>query len=302
VGKQEISLMRAWVDGHFHIWQQRDLPWLAGAVQPRIFGPYEPIRRDYLMEEYLRDSSAAPIAKSVYVQANWLPERFEDEVAWVQGVADRLGTPHGIVGNADFNADDVRPQIDRLLKYPLLRGVRMQLHWHEKPEFRFARDRDAVNHPNLRRNIARLQDYGVPFELQVFPGQVPDALGLVQANPGVSFILTHAGMLEDASEHAVEVWRRGLQVLAAEPNVYCKLSGLGTFVHRVDSSLIEFIVKECIAHFGAHRCLFGSNFPVEKIWTDFDALTRAYHLATSGLEANERDELFSGTATRLYRL
>jgi predicted TIM-barrel fold metal-dependent hydrolase len=294
--------MKAWVDGHFHIWRQRDLPWLAGAVQPRIFGPYEPIRRDYLMEEYLRDSSAAPIEKSVYVQANWSPEKFEDEVAWVQGVADRLGTPHGIVGYADFNSEDVRPQIDRLVRYPLLRGVRMQLHWHEKPEFRFASGPDSVNHPNLRRNVAHLKNYGLPFELQVFTPQVPDALDMVRSNPRVSFILTHAGMLEDSTVAGVGSWRNGLQALAAEPNVYCKLSGLGTFVHRVDVSLIGFIIKECVAAFGAHRCLFGSNFPVEKIWTDFKSLAQAYQAATADLVPSARDELFSGTATRIYKL
>jgi predicted TIM-barrel fold metal-dependent hydrolase len=294
--------MTAWVDGHFHIWRQRDLPWLAGAVQPRIFGPYEPIRRDYLMEEYLRDSSAAPIEKSVYVQANWSPERFEDEVAWVQAVADRLGKPHGIVGYADFYSPDVRPQIDRLLRYPLLRGLRMQLHWHPKPEFRFAAGPDSVNHPNLRRNVAHLADYGLPFELQIFPAQVADALPLIRANPRVSFILTHAGMLEDRTPAFVEAWRRGLQALAAEPNVHCKLSGLGTFVHRVDVSLIEFVIQECVAAFEPDRCLFGSNFPVEKIWTDFKSLTEAYQAATAGLEPSVRDELFSGTATRIYKL
>lgn len=294
--------MKAWVDGHFHIWQQRDLPWLAGAVQPRIFGSYEPIRRDYPMEEYLRDASVAPIAKSVYVQANWAPQRFEEEVAWVQGVADRLGTPHGIVGFADFNATDVRPQLDRLLEYPLLRGVRMQLHWHERPEFRFASGRDSVQGANLQRNIARLEGYGLPFELQVFPGQMPDAVQLVRLAPKIPFILTHAGMLVDRSADVLESWRQGLRALAAEPNVYCKLSGLGTFVHRVDEPLIEFIVNECVACFGANRCLFGSNFPVEKLWTDFHSLTQAYVLATNRLEAAACDELFSGTATRLYRL
>ena len=55
--------------------------------------------------------------------------------------ADETGWPHAIVGYADMTVDDVRPQIDRLKKYPLLRGVRMQLHWHETPAFRFAADR-----------------------------------------------------------------------------------------------------------------------------------------------------------------
>ncbi len=61
------------IDAHFHIWQQADLPWLMGPMQPRIFGPYEPIRRDYPIEEYLADAAAGGITGAVYVQANWAP-------------------------------------------------------------------------------------------------------------------------------------------------------------------------------------------------------------------------------------
>jgi predicted TIM-barrel fold metal-dependent hydrolase len=62
--------MRA-VDAHFHVWRQADLPWLMGPMQPRIFGPYEPIRRDYPMEEYLSDRAGTGVERAVYVQANW---------------------------------------------------------------------------------------------------------------------------------------------------------------------------------------------------------------------------------------
>ena len=84
------------IDAHHHIWRQADLPWLSGPMLPRIFGPYEPIRRDYPIEEYLADIVGTGVVKSVYVQANWAPERAEDEVAWVQrdGRRDRLAARH----------------------------------------------------------------------------------------------------------------------------------------------------------------------------------------------------------------
>ena len=165
------------VDGHHHIWRQADLPWLAGPMQPRIFGPYEPIRRDYPIEEFLADIAGSGVAKSVYVQTNWAPEAYEDEAAWVQRTADRTGWPHAIVAYADFSADDVRPQLDRLSRYPLVRGARMQLHWHENPQYRFAARRDLVADPRIRRNIGYLADYGLSFDLQVFAPQMPDAAG-----------------------------------------------------------------------------------------------------------------------------
>ena len=160
------------VDGHHHIWRQADLPWLAGPMQPRIFGPYEPIRRDYPIEEFLADIAGSGVAKSVYVQTNWAPEAYEDEAAWVQRTADRTGWPHAIVAYADFSAEDVRPQLDRLSRYPLVRGARMQLHWHENPQYRFAARRDLVADPRIRRNIGYLADYGLSFDLQVFAPQM----------------------------------------------------------------------------------------------------------------------------------
>jgi predicted TIM-barrel fold metal-dependent hydrolase len=170
------------IDAHHHIWRQRDLPWLEGPMQPRIFGPYEPIRRDYPIGEYLSDLKGTGVGKSVYVQANWAKERFEDEVAYVQQAADETGFPHGIVGYADFLAEDVRPQLDRLTKYSGMRGLRMQLQWHQNPQFRFASSSDLARDPKLQRNVGHLADYGWTFDLQVFSGQMEGAAELADSN------------------------------------------------------------------------------------------------------------------------
>src|SRR6185295_4861921 len=93
------------VDAHHHIWRQADLAWLSGPMQPRIFGPYEPIRRDYPIQEYLDDLKGTGVTRSVYVQTNWPPGKAVDEVRWVQSVADQSGWPHAIVGSADLMDD-----------------------------------------------------------------------------------------------------------------------------------------------------------------------------------------------------
>ena len=72
------------IDAHHHIWRRADLPWLSGPMRPRILGPYDAIRRDYVIGEYRDDIAGTEVTRSVYVQANWAPERFEDEVAWVE--------------------------------------------------------------------------------------------------------------------------------------------------------------------------------------------------------------------------
>jgi predicted TIM-barrel fold metal-dependent hydrolase len=290
------------IDAHHHIWHRKDLPWLDGPMQPRIFGPYEPIRRDYPIEEYLSDLAGSGVTKSVYVQANWPKERSEDEVAYCQRAADERGFPHGIVGYADFLSADVRPQLERLIKYPNMRGLRMQLHWHDNPQYRFAASADIVRDPLLQKNIEQLADYAWSFDLQVFSGQMAAAAELAASCPKVTFILQHAGMLEDLSPAGWEQWRNGMRGLAAQLNVVCKLSALGTFIHRNDPDHIAKIVGECMAIFGPSRCLFGSNFPIEKLWTQYSDVIAAYRRALEPFGEEAARAVLYGTAARIYRL
>jgi predicted TIM-barrel fold metal-dependent hydrolase len=290
------------IDAHHHIWLQKDLPWLLGPEQPRIFGEYASIKRDYSLAEYQADAAAAGVTQSVYVQANWAPNWAQDEVAWVEAEADNHGMIGAIVGYADFNVDDVRPALERLKPYPRMRGLRQQLHWHENPAYRFAAHAEMAREPRLQRNIARLADYNWSFDLQVFPAQMAGAAELAAACPEVTFILQHAGMLEDTSEAGWHQWREGMKRLSDRPNVVNKLSGLGTFMHRCEPAFIEQLIQETLTFFSAERCLFGSNFPIEKMWTSYADLFSAYQTATASLSKKQRRAIFHDTAARVYRL
>jgi predicted TIM-barrel fold metal-dependent hydrolase len=291
------------VDAHHHVWRQADLPWLQGPMQPRIFGPYEPIRRDYPIVEFRADVEPAGVVRSVYVQTNWPPARALDEIRWVQSVAAATGWPHAIVGYADLLADDCAPALDAALRAaPLLRGIRMQLHWHENPLYRFALRADLCDDPKVGANLARLAERDLLFELQVFAAQMRSAARLAASQPQLQFMLLHAGMLEDTSDAGIALWREGMDALADCPNVAVKLSGLGTFLHRVDRDYIGFVVSETIERFGAERCLWGSNFPIEKLWTDYTTLLAEYRAVLAPFSAAQREQIFSDTARRLYRL
>jgi predicted TIM-barrel fold metal-dependent hydrolase len=288
------------VDAHHHIWRQAALPWLAGPMQPRIFGPYEPIRRDYPVAEFLADLKGSGVQKSVYVQANWADPL--EEADYVTRAHDEAGFPNALVAYADLLAPDVRPALDRLARYKLLRGIRMQIHWHENPLYRFAPKPDLADDETFRKNFGRLADYGLSFELQVFAPQMEGAARLAHDFPRTTFILQHCGMPEDLSETGMAAWRAGMKRLAAEPNIVNKLSGLGTFIHRNDPDHIARIVQESVALFGPSRCLYGSNFPIEKIWTDYPPLLAAFRAALAPYPAADQEAMLSGTATRVYRL
>jgi predicted TIM-barrel fold metal-dependent hydrolase len=81
-----------------------------------------------------------------------------------------------------------------------------------------------------------------------------------------------------------------------------KLSGLGTFIHRVDEAHIADVALQTVAWFGASRCVFGSNYPIEKLWSSYGELVGAYRRALAPLSEADQTRIFSGTAGRLYRL
>ncbi|MBB4301378.1 putative TIM-barrel fold metal-dependent hydrolase [Rhodobium orientis] len=290
------------VDAHHHVWRLADQPWLQGPSVPRIFGEYDPIKRDYPMAEYLGDIEGSNVVKSVYVQTNWARERAVEEVEWVQSIADETGWPHGIVGFVDFFADTAFETLQQHARAPLMRGVRQQLHWHENPQYRFASGPNEMASETFRANLARLPEFGWLFELQVFAPQMADAADLVRAFPQITFVLEHAGMLEDTSDKGRADWREGMKRLAEHPNVHTKLSGLGTFVHQNDPEHIARIFADTVEIFGAERCVWGSNFPIEKLWTDYASLADAARAAVAGLPEASARAILHDNAVKLYGL
>lgn len=277
-------------------------PWLNGPPVPRIFGDYQPLRRDYPIDEYLADAVPAGVAKSVYVQVNVAPGAEVEEVAWVQSIADEHGFPHGIVAYADLAATDVAGTLDRQLACRNLRGIRQQIHWHDKPLYRFASRPDLMNDAAWRAGLREVGKRGLIFELQVFASQMKDSAKLARDFPEIAFVLLHAGMLEDRSDRGWARWREGMHELSACTNVYTKFSGFGTFERRCDPALWRPVIEETLTLFGPDRAMFGSNFPIEKLWTRYGDLVAATRAGLTGLTPEERHAVMYGTADRVYRL
>ncbi len=288
------------VDAHHHFWRKDDLPWLSGPPLPRIFGEYSAMRRDYPLDEFIAEARPCGVSRSVYVQANWAADRSVEEVRWVRAEAERAGFPVAIVGYADLSEPDVGRLLDRELETPGLRGIRQQLHWHTRDLYRFASAPDLFGTAEWRRGLRALQSRGLLFELQVFAGQMAQASKLVSDFPDVQFVLLHAGMLEDRSAAGWELWRKGMRELAAHDNVCTKLSALGTFERACSEALWSAVVHETLEIFGTQRCLYGSNFPIEKLWTSYTTLFDAMRRLLDGLSGDEQRSVFWENASRLY--
>jgi predicted TIM-barrel fold metal-dependent hydrolase len=279
-----------------------DVAWLHGLTQSRIFGDYELIKRDYLIQEFINDARTNGVIASVYIQVNWPSGEELSEALWVQETAEKFGWPNAIIGHVNFASDDCPETLSRLAKLPLMRGIRQQLHWHQNPQYRFAVAPDIMLNSKWRDNFALLQNYDWCFELQVFATQMRNAAKLAAEFRQIPMILQHCGMPEDRSTTGMAYWLNELKFLADQPNVYCKFSGLGTFLQQNSPDFITDVTGHCIELFSADRCIYGSNFPIEKMWTPYSNLINSYRQSLLGLSQSQQKRIFYSNAKNIYKI
>ena len=156
--------------------------------------------------------------------------------------------------------------------------------------------------PRWRAGFALLEPRGLSFDLQVYPQQLPDAVRLAADHPSTLILLNHAGMPLDRGADAMEDWRAGLRTLAAQDNTMVKLSGIGMTDHDWTTESLRPVLLDCIEVFGPSRSMFGSNFPVDSLYSTYGDLYAAFDAITTDFSADERRSLFGGTASTAYRI
>jgi predicted TIM-barrel fold metal-dependent hydrolase len=290
------------VDTHHHIWDRKDVAWLRDPPIPRMFGDYFGIRRDYTVAEWMDDIVPEGAIKSVHITAMWGPGRELDETRWLQAIADRHGFPHGIVCN--INLTD--PKADEHLKaqkaFPNLRGVRQMLYWSELPVRQAVPRPDFCTSPDFLKGFELLEKHDLHFELQIYAPQWRYAAELVKRFPGIRMILVHAGMLTERTQAAIDQWREALTGLAAFPNVHVKLSGLGMYSGGVTAPQARQVVRDCIQIFGVDRTIYGSNFPLEKLYLSYPDFLECYRKVLSEYPEADQCKVFHDNAIKFYRL
>ena len=176
------------------------------------------------------------------------------------------------------------------------------LNWHPDPLFSHTARADIIVDPMWLSNFGRLARHGLSFDLQVFPGQLRQAAELAANHPDTRIILDHAGMPIERAAWGITDWQRGMLELSRQPNVVTKISALGTNDHHWTEESIRVFVLETIRIFGTERTMFGSNFPVDSLYSTFQRLYAAFDQLTADFTPAERADLFAGTAARAYRI
>lgn len=291
------------VDAHHHLWKLSDgykYPWLQDKPSGEgMLGSLAPIVRDYLASDYRRDTANYDVVKTVHIEA--VPLDAIDETKWLQATADLDRLPDAIVGRVELAKPDAEKVMVEHKGFRNVRGIRQIANWHPDGRFTFS-DHDYLTDPAWIAGYRLLKKYELSFDLQIYANQMQSAAGLARANPETLMILNHTGMPLILGDSDVEAWRAGMRALAAEPNVVAKISGLGMVDHKWSEASIRPYVLGTIDYFGVDRAMFGSNFPVDKLYSSFDAVYGAFENIVASFSESEKAKLFHDNALRVYRI
>jgi L-fuconolactonase len=277
------------IDAHHHVWDpaRRAQPWLA---EPGLAA----IHRAFTLDDLAGPTAAAAIDHTVLVQV--LPDI--DETREFLTLAAGSGLVAGVVGWADLTDEHVAEVLAALLEAPggrLLVGIRHLVQAEADP--------DWLGRPEVRRGLREVAAAGLCYDLLSVPHQLSAAIGAARDLPELTFVLDHLSKPPIASGE-LEPWASRIRELAAEPNVYCKLSGRATEaapdVWTVES--LRPYADTVLEAFGPQRVLFGSDWPVCLLAGSYAEIVEAADELTSGLTADERHQVFGGSAVQAYRL
>jgi predicted TIM-barrel fold metal-dependent hydrolase len=295
------------IDAHHHLCHlsAASYPWLEGPPVVRYHGDDLPLRRDYLIEDYLADAAGlgalgARLGGSVHVENGAADPLWESR--WIDAVIAANDIPSVQVTKVDLAAPAARDQLTAHAALPSVRGVRDILNWHPDPVLTHRDRAGLLTDPAWLAGFSALRDFGLSFDLQVFPAQLRQAASLAAEHGDIPIVLDHAGMPIERDPAALGRWKAGLTAVAAEPNTTVKISALGTNDHHWTIESIRRIVLDTIDVFGPSRCMFASNFPVDGLYSTFGELFEAFDTITEGFGPAERADLFAGTARRFYRI
>ena len=295
------------IDAHIHLW---DLgmdrhPWLrptGGAIQ--ALGDLAPIRRNYLVDDYRRDAANQNVVASVHIEA--ARDRADDpleEIEWLETLDKSSGVAARYIGFADLTAPDSGAALDRLSEVKRCVGVRQMLSWHPtEPARSFAPRPGIANEERFRHGVALLARHDQLLEFMLYPYQAEEVARLALDFPNQSFIVNHCGSPIDRDREGMLRWKEGLRRLGSAPNVLIKISALTAYDPSPTPESLREVALHCIECFGVDRSMFGSDFPVGRLWTSYDAIFDGFKAIVSDFSEAEQSALFHDNARRVYRM
>jgi len=273
------------IDAHQHFWNYSaaDYPWIGAGM--------ERLARDYTPADLAASAAPEGVAGSVAVQAR----QSREETNWLLSLAAENPFIRGVVGWVDLRSGRVGEELAACAGREKFVGVRHVV--QDEPDPRFLVGDDFV------RGVRSLHQFGLAYDLLIYPHQLPAAIELVGLLPDQAFILDHLAKPRIKAAELAD-WRRDIEALAAHRNVACKLSGLVTEAVWRQWKRPDFTpyVDVAVAAFGPERLMFGSDWPVCLLSAEYAEVVAMIDECITTLTPSERSLIWGDTARRVYRL
>jgi len=273
------------IDAHQHFWKYdaAEYTWIDDSMAA--------LKRDFLPDESAREMARVGFDACVAVQAR----QTLDETRWLLGLAAEHPSIAGVVGWVDLQADNVRDQLAALAGHQRLVGIRHIA--QSEPDDRF------LLRPQVVRGIRLLADFGLGFDILIYRRQLGSAAELAGRLPSQRFVLDHLAK-PDLRSGEIDEWERDIRRLAAQPNVFAKLSGLVTEASwaRWTSDQIRPYLDVAFDAFGWNRLMIGSDWPVCTVSADYARTMNVVIDYVAARPDHERDAVLGGNARRFWNL
>ena len=284
------------VDSHIHMYDMNhpDLfygHWQPGVPHPTLGNQIQKLaERSYFAEDYILETRNSNVTKAVHVQAAIGSKDPVKETEWLQEAADRTGFPHGIIAYADLSNHNVENILERHCEFPNMRGIR---------DFG---EGDYLTNSSFHHGFALLEKYDLRVSVGVEWQDMENLLRLAGKFPNTLIVVDNAGLPQERNREYFVQWKKGMSMIAQADNVNCKISGLGMGDQNWTVQSIRPYVLYCIEAFGVERCFFGSNWPVDWLWSSYGDLIDAYAEIVLDFSLQERTNLFSRNAEDVYNI
>ncbi len=274
------------IDSHHHFWNYsaEQYGWISEemSVLRRSFGP----------DDLADAASPKGVEKVVSVQARQTIE----ESDWLLAIADKSELVAAVVGWVPLASESVRTDIERLSHATKFRAVRHVV--QDEPDDAF------ILGKQFNQGVAVLKDYGLVYDILIFAKHLANTITFVDQHPEQPFVLDHIAKPTIREAHFDAAWADHMRELAKRPNVACKFSGVATEVRDAewDIATIRPYWDVALEAFGPQRLMFGSDWPVCLLRTEYARWVDCVEQLASSLSQSERDSFWHETATRAYGL
>ena len=278
---------------HFHDFSHPTLrwDWLLPEVEDSNLGDYGEIKaRRYTADDFIGETRFQNVSKVVHVQAAIGSPDPVEETRWLSEAAARWGIPHGIVAYADLGAEGAEQTLARHAEFERLRGIR---------DLRYD---DYLTDDAWLRGFALLEKFGLVLCDDPAVEEMGVLAEIAERHPGITVCVDHAGFPKRRDDDYFREWRDGMAKLARVESTVVKISGLGMIDHRWTVDSLRPWVLACIELWGTTRSFFGTNWPVDRIYSSYGDVLDAYDEIIGDFAEDEREALFNGNASRVFRL